>query len=74
MTHGELREIGRALFGECWGSPLARALGMSPRHMRRLTAGTAPISAKIEGEVCRIARVRRRGIADALNAASFTDR
>jgi transcriptional regulator with XRE-family HTH domain len=44
MTPSELSAIGLARFGNHWQSPLARAVGISPRHMRRMASGDSPIS------------------------------
>jgi hypothetical protein len=44
MTSTELRAIGLARFGPRWQSPLARAIGVDPRHIRRLAAGQLSIS------------------------------
>lgn len=51
MTRDELRAIGMALYGHEWQSPLARALGVSPRYIRKLVSGEAPIGASIEAEI-----------------------
>lgn len=59
MTKADLEVHGRALFGERWQSPLARALGMSDRHMRRLVAGEAPITDGISRDVTRLLGRRR---------------
>lgn len=53
MTKEELAAIGLATFGANWQSPMARALDISPRHMRRLAAG-APISEGIEQDIRRM--------------------
>lgn len=54
MTVDELRAIGLAAFGVEWQSPLARAIGISPRHMRRLAAGTVPIGDGIAADIRRV--------------------
>lgn len=51
MTPDQLRAIGAARYGADWQSPLARAIGMSVRHMQRLAAGTHPITAGIERDI-----------------------
>lgn len=61
MTRDELAQAGRALFGERWQSPLARALGMGDRHMRRLAAGETPVSAGIARDVTRLLGRLRAG-------------
>jgi hypothetical protein len=58
MTTPELHALGEALFGERWQSSLARSLGMSERHMRRLAAGTAEISEGMETEIRALAKQR----------------
>lgn len=59
MTRDELAQAGRALYGERWQSPLARALGMGDRHMRRLAAGETPVSPGIARDVTRLLGRRR---------------
>jgi hypothetical protein len=44
MTSEELRALGLAAFGPNWQSPLARAIGITVRHMGRLASGKTPIS------------------------------
>lgn len=51
MTRQELAAIGLATFGMNWQSPLARALGMSPRHIRRLASGDSPITESIAADI-----------------------
>ncbi|MBS4052213.1 MAG: hypothetical protein KGZ69_13545 [Methylomonas sp.] len=41
----ELQRLGRALFGNQWQTPLARALGRSDRTVRRWRSGTRSPSA-----------------------------
>ncbi len=53
MTIDELRAIGLAAYGVNWQSPLARAIGISPRHMRRLIAGESPITEGIAADIRR---------------------
>lgn len=43
MTPAHLAAIGKALRGPYWQSPLARELGISPRHLRYFLDGTRPI-------------------------------
>jgi transcriptional regulator with XRE-family HTH domain len=43
MTSAELRALGLAAWGPEWQSPLARALGVSPRLVRRWASGEVPI-------------------------------
>lgn len=51
MDKEELEKIGKIVFGRDWKSPMARALGISVRHMRRLARGDTVIS---EMKVARI--------------------
>ncbi len=53
MTPDELRALGMARYGHDWQAPLARAIGVSPRHMRRLAAGQSAISEGVEADIKR---------------------
>jgi len=57
-----IAEIGRALWGERWQTEMARALAISDRHIRRLTAGTAPVSPGIFRDLLEIAQSRENEI------------
>ncbi|MFQ5534774.1 MAG: hypothetical protein ACE5EM_08135 [Sphingomonadales bacterium] len=57
-TPDELREIGYALYGFQWQSPMARALNINPRTVRRWAAGKTPISPRIQAEIMRLAGAR----------------
>ena len=59
MTSAELAAAGRALYGERWQSPLARALGLSDRHMRRLVAGERAITEETALAIERLLARRR---------------
>lgn len=59
-----LRRVGEALYGQQWQAPLARDLPVSERHMRRLLAGTTPISPGIAGDLARLCRDRLAELAD----------
>jgi hypothetical protein len=48
MTQDDLREIGRSLYGEDWQTPLALALGVNPRTVRKWFAGDRPITRPTE--------------------------
>ena len=48
MTPAELARLGRALYGPGWQSPMARAVGVNPRTVRRWASGDCPISAPAE--------------------------
>lgn len=43
MTKEELAAMAHAMFGMDWQSPLARALDVNPRTVRRWAAGTTPV-------------------------------
>lgn len=59
MTYPQLRVVGEALFGPRWQSELARALGISDRHMRRwVQAGEIPES--YQGKVRALISAKRR--------------
>jgi len=64
MTPTELQAIGMAVFGMEWQSALARAIDMSPRHMRRLTAGVSPITETIAADIRRVLGVAEIGDPD----------
>ncbi len=46
-----LREIGEALYGPNWVVPLARALNMNERTMRRAAEGSHPLRVRICDEL-----------------------
>ena len=54
LTAQELRAIGAAAYGYGWQSALARAIGISDRTMRRLVAGTSPITERVERDIRRV--------------------
>ena len=60
MTREDLKAAGEALYGEQWKSPLARDLGMSVRHLRRLAAGTEPIFPHTAAKVGELIQARIR--------------
>lgn len=51
MTPERLAEIGRALYGPQWQTPLAAALGVADRTVRRWMAGSAPVPDGIESDL-----------------------
>ncbi len=53
LTAQELRALGLAAYGMEWQSPLARAIGVNPRTVRKWAAGEAPISASAEADIRR---------------------
>jgi len=59
MTTAEFRNVGEALYGSRWQRPLARAIGVSDRWVRRLAAGERQVSDHIEFEALKILYSRR---------------
>lgn len=51
MTPAELRAIGSALYGAEWQSPLARALGINARTVRKLVAGEMRVSPALQAAI-----------------------
>lgn len=51
MSPDLLREIGEALYGERWQTPLAQALGVAVRTMQRWAAGTQPIRESLRDDL-----------------------
>lgn len=43
MTREEFRAMSLGLYGHDWQSPLARALGVTPRSVRRWASGEVPV-------------------------------
>lgn len=58
MSSKLLKDAGEALYGARWQREMARALGMSDRHIRRLAAGAADLSPGIATDLWRIAEER----------------
>ncbi len=58
MTSKLLKDAGEALYGPRWQSELARDLGISDRHMRRLASGTADLKPGMAMDLWRIAEER----------------
>jgi hypothetical protein len=61
-TTSEFRAFCLAPFGHEWQTPLARALGVSPRTVRRWAAGRTPIPASAWAELRKIAGADERGL------------
>jgi hypothetical protein len=61
MTREELAAIGLAAYGRQWQSALARAIGISARHMRRLASGEKPISEGIAADIRRVLGAEEAG-------------
>ena len=55
---GLLESTGMALYGPRWQADLARDMGMSVRHMRRLVSGEAALSDGMIVDLRRIAEER----------------
>lgn len=73
MPNDMLRKTGEALYGSRWQSELARDLGMSDRHMRRLASGEAELTPSMAMDLWRIATERADvldEVTDALKAAA----
>jgi len=51
MTPDDLMSKGRALYGERWQTPLAHALHVSDRTMRRWLAGSSPVPEHAERQI-----------------------
>jgi plasmid maintenance system antidote protein VapI len=58
VTTKLLQDTGEALYGPRWQSDLARDLDMSDRHMRRLAAGTADLTAGMAMDLLRLCTER----------------
>ena len=68
-----LRDAGEALYGPQWQTQIARDLGMSDRHVRRLAAGAADLSPGMAVDLLRVATERAEQldtVIDRLRAAS----
>lgn len=58
MTH-LLEQVGRALYGDRWQAPLARALGSSSdRALRRWLAGEQPVPVGVWRDLARLCDAR----------------
>ncbi len=64
MKTALLRQAGEALYGPRWQSALAKALGMSDRHMRRLAAGQADVNAGMTADLASLCRERAGSLGD----------
>jgi len=58
LTPRELETVGQALFGERWQTPMARALDVADRTVRRWLAGDDAPSPGIAADLLKIARGR----------------
>lgn len=63
MSRAELlHTVGEALYGPRWQTDLANDLQMSDRHMRRLAAGQATLTAGMIKDLVMVCRERQRSI------------
>lgn len=58
-----LEDCGTALYGADWKSPLARALGVTDRTVRRWATGASPIPATAWGDIAALVADRRSDLA-----------
>lgn len=73
MTTKLLRDAGEALYGPLWQSAIARDLGMSDRHVRRLASGASDLTPGMAMDLLRIATERAAAldsVIERLQAAS----
>lgn len=62
LSHETLREAGEALYGPQWQTPLALALGVADRTVRRWAADEFTIPAGIWPELAKLCRSRGRAL------------
>lgn len=68
-----LREVGEAMYGGQWQTPLAADLGISDRHMRRMVAGDADLRPGMALDLLRLTQERALmldALADRLRVAA----
>lgn len=58
MDAALIKRAGEALFGNQWQTPLAEALGVSDRTMRRWVSGDTPVPRGVLDDIERVARQR----------------
>lgn len=58
LTPAELEQIGRALYGEQWQTPLSRDLDISDRSVRYLADGTRPVHEGLARDLLRVVAAR----------------
>jgi hypothetical protein len=63
ISPDELAHIGRALFGDDWQAPLAKALDRSGRTVRELAAGERPVGGELVQDLIRLCTERRDKLA-----------
>jgi hypothetical protein len=66
LTVRDLETVGKALFGERWQTPLAEALKVNDRTVRRWIAGDREPGADTVDDLLRIARTRAGEISKAV--------
>lgn len=66
MSTKLLKDAGEALYGPRWQTELARDLGMSERHMRRLVSGAADLTPGMAMDIWRLAEERASGLDDVI--------
>lgn len=59
-----LIKTGETLYGERWQTQIAKDLGLSDRHLRRMVAGTAEFKPTMAFDLHRILLEREQDIAD----------
>jgi methylphosphotriester-DNA--protein-cysteine methyltransferase len=74
MTPTELlRMTGEVLYGTHWKADLARDLGMSDRHMRRLASGDADLTPGMTMDLLRIAKERVVELEEAIDELRWAE-
>jgi len=58
MTANEFLTIGLALYGDRWHSPMANAIGITTRTVRRFAAGTKEIPDGVARDVTALVHAR----------------
>ena len=66
MTTKLLKDTGEALYGPQWQSAIARDLGVSDRHIRRMAAGEADLKPGMAMDLWRIALERAADLDDVI--------
>lgn len=66
MSTKLLKDAGEAMYGPRWQTELARDLGMSERHMRRLVSGAADLTPGMATDLWRLAEERAADLDDVI--------
>lgn len=61
-NHDTLREVGEALYGPLWQTPLSEALEVSDRTVRRWAAGDSEIPPGVWDDVGKLCRARGKAL------------